>query len=160
MKITIVNQLDEVIGTKESAKLTPKDIYRVSALWLTNPQGKILLAKRSKAKMHDPGKWGPVASGAVSAGEDYGDCIIRLIQEGIGLDNLEFHELQSLRRSHTHNYFCQWFSAVTDKKEDELAIDDKLEEVKWFTRAELEEDVKKHPRKYIAALALYLDLFK
>lgn len=46
-RIIIVNDRDEIIGYKERGTLAQQDIYRVSALWIKNPLGNILLAKRA-----------------------------------------------------------------------------------------------------------------
>ena len=53
-QIIIVNDLDKVIGYKERDKMTSKDIYRVSVLWIINSKGEILLAKRALTKKSDP----------------------------------------------------------------------------------------------------------
>jgi len=45
MKIQIVNEQDQLVGTKERSELDYSiHIFRTSALWLTNPSGKVLLA--------------------------------------------------------------------------------------------------------------------
>lgn len=62
-KIIIVNENDEIIGHKARGTLEQLDIYRVSALWIKNSQGDILLAQRKFTKKHDPGKWGPAVAG-------------------------------------------------------------------------------------------------
>lgn len=50
--IVIVNDQDEVIGHKERGTIAQDDIYRVSALWVTNSNGDILLAQRHHTKKH------------------------------------------------------------------------------------------------------------
>ena len=61
-KIVIVNENDEIIGSKERGTLNQSDIYRVSALWIQNSKGEILLAQRSFNKkrvleIHKAKKW-------------------------------------------------------------------------------------------------------
>jgi hypothetical protein len=46
-QIILVNEKDEEIGTKRRAELTHDDIYRVSSLWILNPNKELLLAKSS-----------------------------------------------------------------------------------------------------------------
>ena len=67
-EIIIVDKEDNIIGYKDRYKLDPSDIYRVSALWLTNSKEDILLAQRSFDKKHYPGKWGPAVAGTVKKG--------------------------------------------------------------------------------------------
>ncbi|OGL89033.1 hypothetical protein A3I45_03330 [Candidatus Uhrbacteria bacterium RIFCSPLOWO2_02_FULL_53_10] len=51
MNLIIVNENDEEIGVKDRADLNPKtDIYRVSALWVLNGRGEVLLAQRAHDK--------------------------------------------------------------------------------------------------------------
>src|SRR3989344_4999835 len=87
----IVNDNDEVIGSKNREKIDPqKDIYRVSALWLTNSMGEILLAQRHRNKPKDPGKWGPAVAGTVQKGESYYDNIVKETKEELGLADISF----------------------------------------------------------------------
>ena len=55
--------------------LTPRNLvdekglrYRVSALWVTDSKGRILLAQRVLTKRHNPGKWGRAVAGTVEEG--------------------------------------------------------------------------------------------
>lgn len=76
MKIQIVDDQDQFIGLKERNEVDYKsDIYRVSALWLTNSKGQTLLAKRAAVKDKDPGKWGPAVAGTIDEGETYDENI-------------------------------------------------------------------------------------
>ncbi len=56
-RVIIVNEKDEQIALKERKDIKKEEIYRVSALWITNSKGEILLAQRGLNKKHDPGKW-------------------------------------------------------------------------------------------------------
>ncbi|GAF94063.1 unnamed protein product, partial [marine sediment metagenome] len=80
-KIIIVDDNDKIIGYKERDTLKREDIYRVSALWITNSHGEILLARRHHTKSHRPRKWGPAVAGTVDAGETYEDNIIKEAEE-------------------------------------------------------------------------------
>ena len=71
MKIPIVNEQDEIIGHKEKKDRNPKDIMRITALWLTDLEGNMLLAQRSFNKKHDPGLWASAVAGTVEEGETY-----------------------------------------------------------------------------------------
>lgn len=156
-----MNAEDEVIGAKEEDQLAREDIYRVSALWLTNPRGEILLARRSLSKVHDPGKWGPAAAGTVRVGESYYDCMVREAANEIGLEDLEFRRLYMFRRSHKYNYFCQWYSAVVDRRARDFRIKpQEVDQVRWFNRPDLEKDIEENPGEYLTAMGMYLDLFK
>ena len=64
--ITIVDGDDTVLAYKREHELDyARDNYRVSALWVTNTMGEVLLAQRSLKDDHQPGLWGPAAAGTV-----------------------------------------------------------------------------------------------
>jgi isopentenyldiphosphate isomerase len=81
-KVVIVNQEDRIVGLKTYANITYDDIYRVSALWLTDiKNGECLLTQRKWNKHHDPGKWMVAASGTIEEGESYERNIAHEIKE-------------------------------------------------------------------------------
>lgn len=161
MKILLVDKEDEVIGEKESGEITLEDIYRVSALWVTNVRGEILLARCSHGKTHDPGKWGPPASGSVAVGDSYYTSILKRAKEEIGLEHFACQRLHLFRRSNNYNYFCQWYKTCVDKRSDEFLVKTgEADEVRWFSRSELIDDLEKNPQKYLPALGMYLEMFK
>lgn len=152
-RIVIVNDQDKIIGHKVYGTLDRKDIYRASALWATNSKGDILLAQRQLGKRNDPGKWGPAVSGTVDEGETYDDNIIKETEEEIGLTNIT--PVKSIKRRYTgeHNYFTQWYKLVVDKRAEDFKVqEEEVEQVKWFTRAELEQELRNNPQDYLKNL--------
>jgi hypothetical protein len=109
-RIVIVNENDEIIAHKERGTLIQKDIYRVSALWVKNFKGDILLAQRKFTKSHDPGKWGPAVAGTVDEGETYEQNIIKEAEEEIGLKNIRPTLGPKIRMTGEYNYFDQWYT--------------------------------------------------
>lgn len=105
MKIPIVNEQDEIIGYKDRDLRDPKEITRVSGLWVTDTAEKILLAQRSWKKKSDPGRWGPAVAGTVEEGETYESNIIKEAREEIGLTNIVPIAGPKHRRSTSHEYF-------------------------------------------------------
>lgn len=89
MLIPIVDEEDNIIDYKERKKLDLKDIYRVSALWIENSKGEILLAQRSFNKKHHPGLWGPAVAGTVEKGESYEENISHEIEEELGIKEVK-----------------------------------------------------------------------
>ncbi len=149
MKIIIVDKEDKIIGTKERRDIKG-DIYRVSALWLTNPKGEILLAKRHKNKDSNPGKWGPAVAGTVEEGESYEDNIIKETEEEIGIKGIKFNIKQKTFIQGKRNHFTQWFTAVIDKNTDEFKIqDNEVEEVRWISKERLLKELKENPDSFV-----------
>jgi len=160
-RITIVNENDEIIGYKERGTLEREDIYRVSALWITNYKGEVLLSKRHRNKKHHPGRWGPAVAGTVDEGETYEDNIIKETEEEIGLKNIKLELGPKVRRTGEYEHFTQWFTITMDKEANEFKIqEDEVEEVKWFTKEELIKRLNVSPEEFLPSMKEYLELFK
>lgn len=150
VKIAVINENDEIIGYKERDSLKQEDIYRVSALWITNSKGEILLAQRSFTKSHNPGKWGTAVAGTAEEGEDYDLNIIKEAEEEIGLKDFKLKKGKKIRRSNEYNYFTQYYVAVVDKRTDEFKIQkDEVEQIKWIGRKELLSELENNPGDYL-----------
>lgn len=121
-KIIIVNENDEIIGCKERGEINQSDIYRVSALWIQNPKGDVLLAQRKLTEDNDPGKWGPAVAGTNDEGETYESNIIKEAEEEIGLKDCDFQKIDKVRISGKYNFFCQRFLLITDKEIGDFTI--------------------------------------
>lgn len=148
--ITIVDENDNVIDAKERNELLLSDIYRVSALWIFNSNGDVLLARRAFTKSHDPGKWGPAVAGTVEEGETYDSNIQKEAKEELGLEGIIFEPGSKTRSKSKWNYFVQQYNCKIDKPAEEFKIrKDEVAEVKWFTKAELKELVGKHPDDFL-----------
>ncbi|MDP2103816.1 MAG: NUDIX domain-containing protein [Candidatus Gracilibacteria bacterium] len=153
VRIIIVNGNDEIIGHKKRGTLKQSDIYRVSALWIRNSNGDILLAQRKFTKKNDPGKWGPAVAGTNDEGESYESNIIKEAEEEIGLKNCNFQKIDNIRYIGEYNYFCQWFLLTVDKELDEFIIQEsEVEQIKWFKKDELLGEFKKNPDKFLEVI--------
>lgn len=139
MKIQIVNDKDEIIGFKERNKLNyDRDIYRVSALWIINSEGKILLAKRAFNKKHNPGKWGPAVAGTNDEEETYESNIIKEAEEELGLKNIKPQKSMKDFKNGKYKHFTQWFVLKIDKDIKDIKYDkDEVAEIGWFTKEEI-----------------------
>ncbi|MDO8661039.1 MAG: NUDIX domain-containing protein, partial [Candidatus Woesearchaeota archaeon] len=104
-KIVIVNDNDEIIGYKDRDSIENNELYRVSALQITNSNGEILLARRHRNKKHDPLKWGPAVAGTVEEGETYLENIIKEAEEELGLKNIKPVPTTKTRNEGKHPHF-------------------------------------------------------
>lgn len=150
---TIVDENDNVIGAKVRNEITKDDIYRVSALWLYNKSGQVLLAQRSFTKSHEPGRWGPAVAGTVAKGESYLDNIIRETEEELGLAGLDFELGPKKFQTNDWRYFSQRFYATTDKDISEMKIEKReVAQVKWFDEDEVKKLVKEKPELFVPSM--------
>ncbi|MDD3284610.1 MAG: NUDIX domain-containing protein [Patescibacteria group bacterium] len=159
-KIIIVDENDNEIGSKNRNFVMKDDIYRVSALWITNSNGDILLAQRALTKSHDPGKWGPAVAGTVDEGESYEENIIKEAEEEIGLKNIKSCIGPKKRMRGDHNYFDQWYFLKIDKSEEEFVLQkSEVESIKWFTKEELKHELETNPDKFLKSIKDLFDEF-
>lgn len=156
MKIPIVNEQDEIVGYKNKKDRNPNEITRVSALWVTDKEGNILLAQRGLAKKTHAGLWGPAAAGSVEEGETYESNIIKEAEEEIGLKNFTPIIGPKFRRSTGHEYFGQWFTVVVDHNYPFVKADIEVEAIKWFSPEELDTLLKRETRNVFSR---YADVF-
>ena len=159
-KLIIVNEKDNVICCKEFKEIKTEDIYRVSALWIENSEGFVLLAKRALTKEHDPGKWGPAVAGTIEEGETYEKNIIKEVEEEIGLKKIEFLKGPKVRIYGRHNFFCQWFILKTKRKLSEFKIqEEEVDEIKWFPKETLLKEIELNSEKFLHNMKKYTELF-
>lgn len=159
-KIIIVNDKDEIIEYKQRGTLKQTDIYRVSALWVQNSKGDILLAQRSFNKKNNPGQWGPAVAGTNDKGESYKSNIIKEAKEEIGLENYPFQKSFYKFTDGEFRYFVQWFFVIIDKEIKEFTLlKEEVEKIKWFSKKELNEELDKYPDKFLKNMKKIFDFF-
>jgi isopentenyl-diphosphate Delta-isomerase len=149
--IIVVDDNDLIINYKPREIVDKENLrYRVSALWIENSKGEILLAKRAYTKTHNPGKWGPAVSGTVEKGESYENNIIKECEEELGLKDIKLKVEKKFKREGKYNYFGQWFSTIIDKALEDFKIQtEEVEEIKWFSKKELEKQIKNNSEDFI-----------
>lgn len=151
MKIPIVNEQDEILYYKEREDVTQDELCRVTALWITDTSGKILLAQRGLHKKRHGGKWGPAVAGTVEEGETYESNILKEIEEEIGLKNVPLSSFPpSLINTSDYSFFGQLFFLTLPEGYNNFSLEDQqVEQVKWFTSKEVEEMYIENPNMFI-----------
>ncbi|MEK9182799.1 MAG: NUDIX domain-containing protein [Patescibacteria group bacterium] len=159
--IQIVDDNDEVIGHKKRADVDYiRDIYRNTALWVTNSKGQVLIAQRKFTKDKDPGRWGPAVAGTVEEGESYESNVYKEAEEELGITNIQFNIRDKQRRRTPRNYFTQWYSVILDWLPSQFKIqEEEVEQITWINKSELARDVKENPDKYIPSMQTIVTLF-
>ena len=158
MKIPVVNENDEIIGHKERDDRDVNAIYRVSYLWITDTEGRVLLAQRAFDKKHDPGKWGPAVAGTVEEGETYESNIIKETEEEIGLKSIKPLLGIKKRQRNKYNYFSQEFLLTLPYGFNDFKIqEEEVAEIKWFTVEELKNKLKINPEDFLPMVSVKLN---
>ncbi|MFA7253094.1 MAG: NUDIX domain-containing protein [Patescibacteria group bacterium] len=159
-KIVIVNENNEVIGSKERLEVRSSDIYRTTGLWITNSKGQVLLAQRSFKKSHDPGRWGPAVSGTVEEGESYDENIKKEAWEELGIEGLEFEKGPIKYTQGNHNRFSQWYFLKLDRNLADFTVQyEEVERIKWFDKNELIQDIKDKPDNFLQSMPERVKMF-
>jgi len=159
-RVIVVNEDDKITGYKGRDILKNDDIYRVSALWITNSHGEILLARRHRNKPHHPGKWGPAVSGTVNERESYKENMIKETEEELGLKNIKLRLGPKIKIDSKYHHFTQWYTLTIDKNISELEVqEDEVEEIKWFLPGEFKKQLDEHPEEFLPTMKKYSGLF-
>lgn len=159
-RIIIVDENDKIIAHKDRGTLKKEDIYRVSALWITNSRGEILLARRHHTKSHHPRKWGPAVAGTVDEGETYEDNIIKEAEEELGIKNIKPIAGLKTKTDNEFHHFTQWYTLNIDKDINEFKIqEDEVEEIKWFSPEELKNQLQEYLEEFLPTMKKYFELF-
>ena len=138
-KVGMVNENDELIGYKLYKDIDfPNEIYRVSRLWVTDPEGNILLQKRNPGMHFHPGLWACAAAGTNDEGETYEFNIIKEAKEEVGLDVVPHFLKKQLEQHSGRNVFSSYFSYKVNQVMPEIAFDpEEVADAKWYSPNEL-----------------------
>jgi len=160
-KRIIVDKNDTIIGAKlRDEMIFGIDLYRVSALWLTNSRNQILLAQRSLSLHNGAGLWGPAVAGTVEEGETYETNIYKEAYEEIGLQDVIFEKSQKIFIEGERPYFCQYFTATLNYNVDKFILDpNEVNAVQWIEPDLLKKDLRMQPEKYIHKMNQVIQLF-
>ncbi|HUD11865.1 MAG TPA: NUDIX domain-containing protein [Candidatus Saccharimonadia bacterium] len=149
--IIIVDENDSVVAHKTYDTYLSTDIYRVTALWVTNSAGDILLAQRKWTEYNDPGKWAPAAAGTVEQGETYEINMYKEAEEEIGITGMKFKLGPKRFVDGTRNkFFVQWYTVTLDRPVGEFVIqENEVERLEWLSRAQLAAQLVRDPEKFV-----------
>lgn len=158
----VVDEQDAIIGSKHWRDKSHQDIYRVSALWLTDAtSGDVLIAQRKWTKINDPGKWAEAVAGTNEESETYESNMVKEIAEEIGLTDIAITPGPKLYIDDgKHRFFCQWYIAAVDKNVTDITIQEsEVEAVKWVAKDWLLQDVAEHPETYTPMIPKFLQAY-
>ena len=156
---TLVDQTDNEIGYKKLDAFDENDIVRVSALWITNNKGEVLLAKRPTNKRRDPNRWGPSVAAVLEKGQTYLEAIKQATKNEIGIEGFVTIEGKKLLVTGYNNFYCQLFSSQLDLEIKTLELNkEEVAELKWFSRSEIGKLLLANPYHFVQAFEKYFDL--
>lgn len=153
--ITIVDERDQIIGSKEGAACGSDDISRVSGLFLYTPAREVLIAKRVMTKRHDPGKWSYAVAGTVEEGETYLSNILKEAEEEIGLvlAPTDVREVYHGYFETSHKFFYTQYVAETDLPITAFRRQlDEVDELRYVPADELSQWIEERPEDFVHSM--------
>lgn len=160
MKILIVDNEDNIIGTKEREERTYNDIVRVSGATIIDSNNNILIAQRSFNKKYNGGKWTVSAAGTLEEGETYISNIIKEIQEELGIAVGEKELIPSLYglENRDNSFYRQMYFIKKDIPISKIKIQkEEVENVKWIELDKLIESVNNNPNDFTSTFPIILE---
>jgi isopentenyldiphosphate isomerase len=161
--LSIVNEKDQVIGSKPRLDLKESDIFRISGLMLMDASGNFLLQKRSASKKNNPNKWAPAAAGHVRAGETYETAIIREAAEEINAKNLlnltpsaKYFRENTAADGKLRRRFSRTFVATISSPATLSPDGEEVSEIRWVSPAALAEELANSPDAFVSNMPTIL----
>jgi len=152
--LAVVDDNDQQVDVVARSALVWPQTYRVSALWLTDTAGRVLLAQRAWNKRGDPGAWGPAAAGTVPVGESYVQTMVRESDEELGLVEMSLVEAgKVLVDDGRARFFCQWFTATVPAGTPILMQESEVAAVAWVHPEELRRQLAETPGRFLPGSA-------
>ena len=142
--------------------MSDNDRWRAAQIWVADPKGRILIAKRTLNKKIQPGIWEPGASGTVTYPNSYEKTALLELQEELGIKrkNLTLEKV-IFWKSTLGSRACGLFRTVVDPQQETIKVQaEEIFEVKWMILDNLVEDYFKHPKKYVVEFGQLLEYYK
>lgn len=163
MMIPIVNEQDEIVEYKDRKDIASGDIFRVTALWATDEEGNILIARRAYKKKRHGGLFSVSVAGVVEKGETYEQSMLKEMKEELGLEGIVPLIDRKCLRPKSDNpdirSFNQHFRAVIPHDYPFVLQKEEVAEVRWMSKRELADEVEKHPEEFTPGFRAYYKIF-
>ena len=153
LNVQIVNENDEIIGSKPRGEVDPQRISIASPasgsltrkakfFWLSANLPRF--TTRESGGRPWPELW---------RGGDNESNIYKEAEEEIGLTGVKFKLGPKSRRYEPWNHFGQWFLVNIDRNIENFKIqEEEVEKIEWVPREKLMEDLKNNPERYIPSM--------
>jgi isopentenyldiphosphate isomerase len=158
--VTIVDEKDSVLGTKDRELVNDNDRWRAVAIWVEDNEGNVLLAKRSHLKKYEPNLWEAGAAGTVTHPEPYETSAIRELEEELGIKakSLTLEKVLFYKKTFGHRAMGL-FRIIVDRNIKLKLQKEEVADAKWVNKKELRDDYKNNPENYVSDMGKLLDHF-
>ena len=147
-----VDELDHELGSIEKMEAHEKGIlHRAFSILVFNSKKQLLLQKRNRTKYHSPGLWSNTCCSHQRMGETLQEAIDRRLVEEMGF-HCELKEIfHFVYQTEFDNQLMEheFDHVFVGHYEGEINInEDEVEEIKWITLKDLQEDMSNNPQLY------------
>ena len=159
--VDVVDEADQVIGLATRGDIRRRNLrHRSVYIFVFNPQGQLLVHRRTATKDVFPDHWDLAVGGVVQAEEAYEAAARRELAEEVGIAAVPLRRLFPFRYDDEHNqvvgmvYSCTWDGALRLQAE-EIAVAEWLDLDAVFERVQHEPfcpDSIEAFRQYLARL--------
>ncbi len=149
--VIIVDEQDNVVGSADLRDVWQNgQIHRIVRIMVEDPDGRMLLQKRSQHVRLFPGCWDPSAGGHVDEGESYEEAAERELREELGISGISLTEMGYYRSDNTVegrrlNRFNKLYRAIIPPKTNVTFDTYEVTEVRWFAAEEIKQLIAEHP---------------
>lgn len=153
--VILVDKNDNKIGLEEKVKchLPNGKLHRAFTALLFDKNGKLILTKRSSAKMLWPGDWDGTFASHPREEETYITSAVRRMPEELGIQckmdylmKFEYHV--PYKDIGSENEICGTLVGIVDNLSNFKVIDEEISDVKALTATELRHELEKNPQIY------------
>lgn len=137
-QLEIVNEAGEVIGLGWRSEIhgNPSLIHKVVHVLVFDPEGKLLLQKRSRRKDVAPGKWDTSVGGHVAVGEDLVTSARREMEEELGIAACDLEFLYAY--THTNPYETELVTTYRCTDPGDVTFNrEEIDEVRFWSPEEI-----------------------
>jgi isopentenyl-diphosphate delta-isomerase len=158
--VTLVDTEDKVIGSKQFSELNKDDRWRIIAVWITDDDGRVLIAQRSHQKQLEPNKWGPAVAGTVTHPDGYQVSARRELFEELGIESDKLEHVDNLVFDAAFGKrVCAVFKLQVKDDTKFTPQEDEVAQIKWVGLDELAKSIASNPLDYTRNLTDLVDYF-
>lgn len=163
-KVILVDKNNRKIGTEEKIKSHKEGkLHRAFSIFIFNSKDELLIQQRAKTKYHSGGLWSNSVCSHPRPNETYSQASHRRLKEEMGFDC-------KLKKLFCFIYNTGFQNGLIENEYDCVFVGKyngkikpnkkEVQNYKWVSLKDLEEDIKRNPEKYTIWLKIALNKIK
>ena len=156
----VVDDNDEVVGQETRAVVHEKNLkHRAVHALVFNKRKEVLLQKRSDLKDKFPNRWDSSAAGHLDSGESYESCVVRELQEELGIEEVDTQAIAKIPPS--ENTGWEWIQLYLARHDGALRFPcSEVHSVQWFSMEMVREWIDARPQDFAPGFIECWNLFE